>query len=109
MTTEQRDSARRRADEVRCGNAEQYRTIRAMKPEGALAVAAAILRQPHEREGSMQIGALLRAIPGIGPMKTLDLLTRVHVHGRVHLAKVNELQRDHLAKLLDQRRSNLNG
>lgn len=76
-----------------------------MKPDGATAVVTAILRDPQGRENSMQVAALLKAIPGIGPMKLLDLLTRAHVHGRVHLGDVKEMQRDHLAKLLEHRRS----
>lgn len=102
----QRNAALEIGNMTRLANAKQYRTIKRLTPDGATVVVTAILRDPQGRENSMQVGALLKSIPGIGPIKQLDLLTRAHVHGRVHLGNIKEMQRDHLAKLLEQRRSN---
>jgi hypothetical protein len=99
---EQIAAAHIRAEAAKAAHTAVRRVVRNAGDEAtARLVAAAILRDPPPLTTNMRVDAILRSIPGVGPVVSARILETEQLHDRHRLGRITERQRLAIAAVLD--------
>lgn len=98
LTGKQREDARTLALEARRQRAETRASLRS----GRISVVQ-ILDSDAAAHRSMRVRDLLRAVPGIGPVRCSEILAAAGIAANKRVGGLSRLQRDRLNRCLDDR------